>query len=58
VAILIRRFEGERDGCVVAGDARWAKPGYQYSNEAAGAEGSEIIVLNIKSNPSMCRALV
>jgi len=51
-------FEGERVGCVMAGDARWTKPGYQYSNEAAGAGGSEIIVLNIKSNPSMCRALV
>lgn len=55
-------FAGERaspsDSCVRAGDARWTRPHYQYSNEAAGSDGSEIIVMNIKSNPAMCHALV
>jgi len=53
-------FAGERndDSCLLAGDARWTKPHYQYSNEAAGSEGAEIIVLNILSNPSRCQAVV
>lgn len=53
-------FAGERndDSCLLAGDARWTKPRYQYSNEAAGSEGAEIIVLNIQSNPSRCQAMV
>jgi len=53
-------FAGERDddSCLLAGEARWTKPHYEYTNEAAGSEGAEIIVLNIESNPSFCRAIV
>jgi len=53
-------FDGESSGdsCRTAGEARWTKPGYQYANEAAGPDGSEIIVMNIHTNPQMCRAVV
>jgi len=52
-------FAGETasgNDCRTAGEARWTNPSYQYSNEASGADGSEIIVLNIHSGPQRCRA--
>jgi mannose-6-phosphate isomerase-like protein (cupin superfamily) len=53
-------FSGETSGggCRKTGEARWTKPGYEYSTEKGGPKGSEIIVMNIKSNPSMCWAMV
>jgi len=54
-------FEGESErsgSCLSAGEARWTKPDYEYSNEAAGAAGSEIVVMNIHTGPAMCRAVV
>lgn len=50
-------FAGETDGdsCIGPGEARWTKPGYEYSNEASGDAGAEIVVMNIASNPSQCR---
>jgi len=52
-------FAGETDSgtdCRTSGEARWTNPSYQYSNEASGDEGSEIIVMNIHSGPKQCRA--
>jgi mannose-6-phosphate isomerase-like protein (cupin superfamily) len=53
-------FAGETTeaDCRTAGEARWTKPQFEYSNEAAGPEGSEIVVMNIHTNPSMCRRVV
>merc|ERR1711964_341886 len=48
-------FSGEAPSdCVKAGEARWARPGYAYSNEGTlDSEGAEIIVLNTESGPNM-----
>lgn len=52
-------FAGETisgNDCRTTGEARWTNPSYQYSNEASGDDGAEIIVMNIHSGPQRCRA--
>jgi mannose-6-phosphate isomerase-like protein (cupin superfamily) len=52
-------FAGETisgNDCRISGEARWTNPSYQYSNEASGDDGAEIIVMNIHSGPQMCHA--
>merc|ERR1712070_74074 len=52
-------FAGETasgNDCRYSGEARWTNPSYEYSNEASGDDGAEIIVMNIHSGPQMCRA--
>lgn len=50
-------FNGETKDCRIAGEARWTKPHYEYANEQAGPEGSEIVVMNIHTGPRMCHAV-
>jgi len=52
-------FAGETtsgNDCRTTGEARWTNPSYQYSNEAAGSGGSEIIVMNIHTGPKRCHS--
>jgi len=54
-------FAGETasgNDCRTTGEARWTNSSYQYSNEASGDDGAEIIVMNIHTGPKMCRASV
>jgi mannose-6-phosphate isomerase-like protein (cupin superfamily) len=50
-------FNGETtsgNDCRITGEARWTNPSYQYSNEAAGSGGAEIVVMNIHTGPKFC----
>jgi len=50
-------FDGETtsgNDCRITGEARWTNPSYQYSNEAAGSGGAEIVVMNIHTGPKPC----
>jgi len=52
-------FDGETisgNDCRITGEARWTNPSYQYSNEASGSGGAEIVVMNIHTGPKQCRA--
>jgi mannose-6-phosphate isomerase-like protein (cupin superfamily) len=40
--------------CRIAGEARWTRSGYNYDYEAAGPNGTQIIVLNAHSGPLGC----